>query len=65
MKGTKMPLETEDLEEREARRSRDPEIAIIEKMIRLLEDLEPEARPDAIDYLQRRYRRSLPGPCQA
>ncbi len=54
---TPQPIEPEETETEGTRRSRDPELRAIEQMIRLLEDLDPLAQLDAMNYLNRRVNR--------
>ncbi len=46
-----------ETDEGSSRRSRDPEISTIEKIVRHLEDLDPNARRDVLAYLTRRFER--------
>lgn len=54
-----IPIEPEEDEDDEPGRgrSRDPELLAIERMLRMLDKLEPEARPDVVEYMTRRFNR--------
>lgn len=49
--------EADDTEETGTRRARDRELATIEKIVRHLEDLEPNARRSALAYVTSRFDR--------